>query len=119
MIDQYTISTICMFKIINIQEINKKYCRELGNKVITQISQYIADNIENVIERLENYENLVFVGNGATLHRELLESRLENLEFENNNKQSAINVGKLGYKKFKEKEEILNADTITPIYLRI
>lgn len=44
-IDQYTISTICMFKIINIQEINKKYCRELGNKVITQISKYIAENI--------------------------------------------------------------------------
>ena len=44
-IDQYTISTICMFKIINIQEINKRYCRELGNKVITQISQYIAENI--------------------------------------------------------------------------
>lgn len=44
-IDQYTISTICMFKITNIQEINKKYCRELGNKVITQISEYIADSI--------------------------------------------------------------------------
>ncbi len=44
-IDQYTISTICMFKVINIQEINKKYCRELGNKVITKISQYIAENI--------------------------------------------------------------------------
>lgn len=44
-IDQYTISTMCMFKIINIQEINKKYCRELGNKVITKISQYIAQNL--------------------------------------------------------------------------
>lgn len=44
-IDQYTLSTICMFKIINIQEINQKYCRELGNKVITQISQYIADDL--------------------------------------------------------------------------
>lgn len=44
-IDQYTISTICMFKITNIQEINKKYCRELGNKVITKISEYIAKNI--------------------------------------------------------------------------
>ena len=28
-IDQYTISTICMFKIINLPEINKKYCRVL------------------------------------------------------------------------------------------
>ena len=44
-IDQYTTSTICMFKIINIQEINKKYCRELGNKVITEISNYIRENI--------------------------------------------------------------------------
>ena len=44
-IDQYTKSTICMFKITNIQEINKKYCRELGNKVITQISEYIKQNI--------------------------------------------------------------------------
>ena len=44
-IDQYTISTICMFKIINIQEINKKNCRELGNKVITQISNYIKENL--------------------------------------------------------------------------
>lgn len=44
-IDQYTISTICMFKIINIQQINKKYSRELGNKVITQISNYITKNI--------------------------------------------------------------------------
>ncbi len=44
-IDQHTISTICMFKIINIQEINKKYCRELGNKVITRISEYIKESI--------------------------------------------------------------------------
>ena len=44
-IDQYTTSTICMFKIINIQEINKKYCRELGNKVITEISRYLEENL--------------------------------------------------------------------------
>lgn len=44
-IDQYTISTICMFKIINIQQINKDYSRELGNKVITQISNYVRDNL--------------------------------------------------------------------------
>ena len=44
-IDQYTISSICMFKIINIQEINKKYSRELGNKVITEISRYVKENL--------------------------------------------------------------------------
>ena len=46
-IDQYTISAICMFKIINIQQINKEFCRELGNKVITQISKYVKDNLSS------------------------------------------------------------------------
>ena len=44
-IDQYTISTMCMFKITNLEEINKTYCRELGNEVITQISNYVKANI--------------------------------------------------------------------------
>ncbi len=44
-IDQYTISTICMFKITNIQQINKDYSRELGNKVITQISNFVKDDL--------------------------------------------------------------------------
>ena len=44
-IDQYTMSTIAMFKITNIQQINQEYCRELGNKVITKISEYIKANI--------------------------------------------------------------------------
>lgn len=46
-IDQYTISTICMFKIINIQQINKDYSRELGNKVITEISNYVKSNLSD------------------------------------------------------------------------
>ena len=46
-IDQYTTSTICMFKITNLEEINQKYSRELGNKTITQISDYIKENISN------------------------------------------------------------------------
>lgn len=44
-IDQYTISTICMFRITNIEEINKNYCRELGNEVIRKISTYVRNNI--------------------------------------------------------------------------
>ncbi len=44
-IDQYTISTMCMFKITNIQQINKECSRELGNKVITEISKLIKENL--------------------------------------------------------------------------
>ena len=51
-IDNYTTSTICMFKIINLEEINQKYSRELGNRVVTEVSKYINENIS---------ENYVFV----------------------------------------------------------
>ncbi len=44
-IDQYTTTTICMYKITNLEEINHKCCRELGNKVIEETSQYIKNNI--------------------------------------------------------------------------
>ena len=45
-IDQYAVSGVCMFKIANIEEINK-ISRELGNKVITETSNYIKSNIAN------------------------------------------------------------------------
>lgn len=51
-IDKYTISTICMFKITNLPVINKQYSRELGNKVISTVAEYIKGNIS---------ENYIFV----------------------------------------------------------
>ena len=44
-IDQYTTSAVCMFRIANIEEINDKYSRKLGNQVIIDISKYIRKNI--------------------------------------------------------------------------
>lgn len=44
-IDQYATSTVCMFKITNIEEINKSYSRETGNEVIIQISEHIKKSI--------------------------------------------------------------------------
>ena len=46
-IDQYTTSTICMFKITNLEEINHKCSRELGNGVIEELSEYIKDNLSD------------------------------------------------------------------------
>ena len=44
-VDQYTTSAICMFKITNLEEINKEYSRELGNEVIREVSTYVKNNI--------------------------------------------------------------------------
>ncbi len=46
-IDKYETSTVCMFKIINLEEINKKYSRETGNAIITEVSTYIRESISS------------------------------------------------------------------------
>ena len=44
-IDKYTMSTVCLFKIINLEEINNKCSRELGNKVIIEVANYFKQNL--------------------------------------------------------------------------
>lgn len=44
-IDQFTKSTICMFKIANLENTNKAYSREMGNSLVTEVSKYIEKNI--------------------------------------------------------------------------
>lgn len=46
-IDQYTTSAVCMFRITNLEEINDKYSRKLGNQVVMDISDFIGNNISN------------------------------------------------------------------------
>ena len=44
-IDQYTTSTVCLFKITNIEEINEKFNRKTGNEIITQVSNVVKENL--------------------------------------------------------------------------
>jgi GGDEF domain-containing protein len=45
LIDKHSISTICMFRIANIEEINEKISRNAGNNVITLMCEYIKKNL--------------------------------------------------------------------------
>ena len=44
-IEKYTISTVCMFRITNIEKINQEFSSEMGNKVITEVARYVEENI--------------------------------------------------------------------------
>lgn len=46
-IDKYVISTVCMFKIVNLPEINNTFSREVGNKIITEVSKTIKTSLSN------------------------------------------------------------------------
>lgn len=44
-IDNYTTSTICMFKIMNLEETNRKVNRDTGNQVIIDVCDYIKEKL--------------------------------------------------------------------------
>ena len=75
------------------------------------IKEYMADDINVIIEKLPN-DNIIFVGDGAVLHKNLLHGN-----FVNDNNIHASNIGKCSYNKYK-KGISETADTIVPMYLR-
>ena len=46
-INKYSTSTVCLFKIINLGIINEKIGRKVGNNLITQISEFTKHNLAN------------------------------------------------------------------------
>lgn len=46
-IDKYTTSAVCMFRITNLEAIMNTYSRKLGNQVIIDVSEFVGDNISN------------------------------------------------------------------------
>lgn len=44
-INKYQISTVCLYKIINLQEINEKAGRKTGDAIIAKISEIVNDNL--------------------------------------------------------------------------
>lgn len=91
---------------------NQVYCG-IFDKNYNLIEDYLADDINNVIQFLQKYEKIVFVGDGAILHKDLL--KISNFPYENVIHSKCIS--KCAYKKFKN-NNIKTADTISPLYLR-
>ena len=46
-IDQYTTSTVCMFRITNLEEINEDISRKTGDTIITKVCEIIKTNLSN------------------------------------------------------------------------
>ena len=46
-INKYNTSTICLFKITNLETINEKFGRKIGNQIITAVTEEIKQNLSN------------------------------------------------------------------------
>ena len=94
------------------------YCGIFDENVESK-EDFIADDINCAIEKISKYDNIVLVGDGAVLHKDLIEEKLngKNIRFSENNKQNVSSLGKITYKRAC-KGEFLTADEIMPMYLR-
>ena len=77
------------------------------------LESYIADDIMCVVNTIKKYKNVLFVGDGAILHKDLL--NIKGFSYENI--IHSKNIAKCGYNKFK-KDDIQTADSLIPLYLR-
>ena len=91
---------------------NQVYCG-IFDKKYNLLENYIADDINTVIEILQKYQNIVYVGDGAITHKDLLGIN----DFTYDNVIHSKNIAKCAYNKFKN-NDIKTADTISPLYLR-
>lgn len=103
-------------KITLIDAKNNQVYAGIFDKGYNLLEEYMADDINIIFEKIVRYSNSICIGNGAELHKCILE-KIEGISFLENNSQSAFCTGKIGYKKYLE-NNLKNADTIMPIYLR-
>ena len=86
--------------------------------------EYLADDINVILDKILNLcsEKIIFVGDGAVFYKDLILEKLrgKDIKFIDDtlNKQNAVSLGKCGYRKFLKNEDIKDADTINPLYLR-
>lgn len=92
---------------------NQVYAGSFKNHEL--IEEYMADDINNVLERIPNSEKILFIGNGAVLHKNIILQKFGSIAiFTEKNEQTSISIGKCA----SHKNKFDNADTILPLYLR-
>lgn len=91
---------------------NQVYCG-IFNSNHQLLEDYLADDINYLQEVLQKYKNIVFVGDGAIAHKNLLKIK----DFPYENVIHAKNIAKCAYTKFKN-NDVKTADSIMPLYLR-
>lgn len=95
---------------------NQVYCG-IFDANYNLLSEYMADDISNIISTLKQYTDITFVGTGSINYKDILSNNFPSAKFSTNNNQHSANVGKCAFKKFKA-GYTENADTVLPMYLR-
>jgi tRNA threonylcarbamoyladenosine biosynthesis protein TsaB len=102
----------CVCSLIDARN-NQVYCGIFDNQELSK--DYIADDINNILPTLKEYNINTFVGDGAVVHKELLENKIAD-----DNSIHAKSIGIEGYKKYisSNDKKDFSIDNAVPTYLR-
>ena len=95
-IDKYTTSTVCLFKITNLEDINENFSRETGNQIVTAVSEEVSSNLaeEYILVRYMGPKfAIVFSGielNAIVSFKGQLKEKIEKIEIERANPKIKI-----------------------------
>ena len=94
----------------NIQD---KNCETICSIIDARNNQVYCGIFDKNYNLLQKYKNVIFVGDGAIIHKDLLEIK----NFEHDNVIHSKNIAKCAYNKFKN-DNTKTADLLAPLYLR-
>lgn len=87
-----------------------------------KIEEYSADNIHNIIDVLSKYNDkkIIFVGDGAKIHKKSILEKIEKAEFtaeDIQNFQTSVSVGRAAFDKYIQGIKG-DSNSLHPLYLR-
>lgn len=81
---------------------------------LTIVKEPDCENINNIINIASNYEDIIFVGDGAETYFEILKNNLKDCKISSSNSLSSYSLGLAGLNAFNSNRK----DDILPLYLR-
>lgn len=86
----------------------------INNSNITLINEPKCENINNIIDIVSSYKDVIFVGDGTVAYCELLKNNLQDCKISSTNTLSSYSLGLAGLNAFNSNRK----DDILPLYLR-
>ena len=89
------------------------------NEIYEKIDSFGFDNIENVIELAkQKNKKIIFIGNGSTIYKDMIESKIEKAEIIVDEDKNNLNARNIAFAAFKKREEAVDSNNLSPVYLR-
>lgn len=89
------------------------------NGIYNKIEELGFENINNIIEMAkQKNKKIIFIGNGSTIYKDMIESKIENAEVILDEEKNKLNAKNIALAAFYKNNEAVDSNNLKPVYLR-